>query len=172
MATLELTVLVHEPMGLAVPVPRGWSVRLDDAGDALAAVAGDDLGNDLLNPSITVERQGAACPWSQLEKLADASLDEMRLLYKEFTLHWTRELPETERVIRAYSYTHDELGPIGQVQALVVAGGLVMVNCTAPAETFDELASTFERITSSIDVVDLDDVVEEPDVEEPDVDDD
>ena len=79
---------------------------------------------------------------------------------------------ETERVIRAYSYTPDELGPIGQAQALVVAGGLVMVNCTAPAETFDELASTFERITSSIDVVDLDDVVEEPDVEEPDVDDD
>lgn len=156
MSSLALQVVVHEPMSLAIPLPDGWTVQFADDGNALAAVGGDDLGNDLLNPSITVERKAWSGEFAELSKLAEASLDEMRSSYADFNLLWSRERPDIDRVARAYSYTHPHLGPITQVQSLVNATRVVSVTCTAPRETYDQLAETFERIVLSIDEVDPD----------------
>jgi len=165
MPVLELTVLVHEPMGVAVPLPDGWSVQASNDGSTLAAVGGDDLGNDMLNPSITVESKAWASDFAELSLLADASLTDMRADYAEFELLWSRERPDIDRVARAYSYTHAQLGAVTQVQALINAARVIVVTCTAPRETYDRLADTFERIALSVEQVDPDDI--QPDDAEP-----
>jgi hypothetical protein len=163
---VALTVLVHEPMGIALPLPEGWSVQATEDGSALSAVGGDELGSDRLNPSVTVERKGWSSDWAELVHLAEASLAEMTTGYAGFALLWSREHPDTERVARAYSYEHPQLGAVTQVQALVNAGHLVLVTCTAPSETYDGLASTFERIVQGVQEIDTDDLVEEADAED------
>lgn len=155
--TLELATLVYEPFRLAIPIPVAWSVQPSDESDTLTVVGTDEFGNDALNPSITVDRKGPSAPWNQLAYLANASLGEMRSAYQEFHLHWSREMPKERRVVRGYSYIHDELGPVAQVQGLINAGGLMLVTCSAPKETFDQLAATFEQIVTTIEQADPDD---------------
>lgn len=158
---LALTVLVFEPMGLAVPLPDKWSVQAATDGSALSAVGGDDLGNDKLNPSVTIERKGWASDWPELVRLADESLADMRTDYPHFDLLWSNEHRDTGRVARAFAYEHPHLGAVTQVQALVQAERLALVTCTAPSETYEQLASTFEQIVLGVRVVEPDDVVEE-----------
>jgi hypothetical protein len=159
----DLTVVVFEPMGLAIPLPEGWPVQAAEDGSTLAAVGNDDLGNDLLNPSVTVERKAWSSEWPELVRLAAESLDQMRDEYDGFELLWSKEHLDTGRVVRAYAYKHRQLGAVTQVQALVQAERLVMVTCTAPRETYEQLAETFERIVLGVEPVDPDDIVEEPD---------
>jgi hypothetical protein len=129
-------------------MPVGWSVQASDESDGLTIVGTDEFGNDALNPSIRVDRKGPSVPWRQLADLADGSLGEMRSAYLEFHLHWSREM--RDRVVRAYSYVHEDLGLVGQVQGVIDAGGVMLVTCSAPRETFDRLMSTFEQIVTSV----------------------
>jgi hypothetical protein len=146
--TLELTTLVYEPLHLAVPMPVGWSVQASDESESLTIVGTDEFGNDTLNPSIRVDRKGPSVPWRQLADIADGSLGEMRSTYLEFHLHWSREM--RDRVVRGYSYVHEDMGPVGQVQGIIDAGGVILLTCSAPRETFDRLMSTFEQIVTSV----------------------
>jgi hypothetical protein len=144
-------------------MPTDWSVQESDEPDTVAVVGPDDLGNHALNPSIRVDRKGPSAPWGQLANLADASLGEMRSSYQSFHLFWSREMPKERRVVRAYSYIHDELGPVAQTQGLVNAGGLMLVTCSAPLETFDRLGATFEQIVTTLEMAHQDDDADEPD---------
>lgn len=159
---LGLTVLVFEPMGLAIPLPENWSVQAATDGSALSAVGGDELGNDKLNPSVTVERKAWASDWAELARLGSESLEQMRAEYDSFELLWSKEHSDTGRVARAYAYNHAQLGAVTQVQALVQAEHLTVVTCTAPTETYDRLASAFEQIALGVRPVEPDDVIEEP----------
>lgn len=160
--SLALTVLVVEPMGLAVPLPQEWSVQVTTDGTALSAVGGDEFGNDKLNPSVTVERKAWASDWAEIARLGAESLEQMRAEYDGFELLWSKEHSDTGRVTRAYAYNHPQLGEVTQVQALVEAAHLTLVTCTAPTQTYDKLASTFEQIVLGVRPVEPDDVVEEP----------
>lgn len=144
---VELVRIHDEMLEVSVALPVGWEVTSDLAARTLTAVAGSDLEQDDFRPSIVVELHDPIPP-EAVERLAQASLADVRDDYPGFRLAWERS--EQDRALRAYDFDPEGLGlRVRQVQGLVAGGQLAIVNGSRLAAGPD-LDETFVEVIASV----------------------
>lgn len=149
---VDVTALDIDELGITILLPTGWDATLDPEAETLTVVADDDrFADDDYYPSITIERRLALID-TDLAEAAEASLAEMDATYDDFALQWSEMDDSGERLMRSYEFDVPELTRrVRQVQGLVATDGFLIVNCTAPLSSADELEPLWRMVIATLD---------------------
>lgn len=148
---IDLTLVDIDELGFSAALPTGWDAELDVEGSGLTVVGDERFADDDYAPSITIERRQAVGGPDDLAALAERSLDEMRVDYDDFELHWSESVDDGQRIVRSYEFDVPELARrVRQVQGLVATDGFLVVNCTSPLSVADLLEPLFKMVIGTL----------------------